>query len=148
MLRSILGIVAGFVVGAVVVGLIEAAGLLFHPLPPGIDLSDNKALREHLAKAPPIAMVPVGIAWFVGPLVGSWLAAIIAGRGGPALAIGVLFLAADITNLISFPHPLWLVIVGFLAPLAAAWMGASCATPTARATRPLPYDMRKKNMAC
>src|SRR5688572_11676775 len=149
MLRSILGIVAGFIVGFILVVLIEIPGYFIHPLPPGFDMNDTAALRSHMEKAPFIAILGVALAWFIGPIVGSWLAALIARRPAPALVIGIIFLAADISNLVSFYHPLWLVIVGLLAPLVATWLGASLAARMAGpAAGPQPCDMRQKNMAC
>lgn len=152
MWRSILGIVLGFLTGVVVVVLIESTGLLIHPLPAGTKMTDAAAMKAHAAKAPPAAKIPVGIAWFVGPLIGSWLAAFIARRAflAHALIIGFVFLAADVSNLLSLPHPLWLVVVGLIAPLFAAWLGASLAARMSgsSASGPKPYDMREKNMAC
>ena len=152
MWRSILAIFLGILAGGLTVGLIESTGLLLHPLPPGTKLSDADALKEHAAKAPPAAMIPVGIAWFFGPLVGSWLAGVIARPAvlAHALVIGIVFFSADVYNLLSFPHPLWLVIVGLIAPFAAAWLGATLAARILgpRPSGPQPYDMRQKNMAC
>jgi hypothetical protein len=149
MWRTVLGIVVGFVVGVILVGLIEIPGYFLHPIPPGFDMNDPAALRAHMTKAPLAAIACVAIAWFVGPLVASWLAAFIGRRRSAALVIGIVFLAADITNLASFYHPLWLVLVGLLAPLAAAWLGALLAgRMSGSSSGPKPYDMRDKNMAC
>src|SRR5262245_21091077 len=146
MFRSILGTIVGFVVGAICVGLLQIPGYFIHPPPPGFDINDAQAVKSHMAKAPLAAMVPLAISWFIGPLIGSWLAVVIARRSGAALVIGILFLVADISNLAGFPHPLWLVIVGLLAPLVGVWLGASLAPSSAILTRPLPYDMRASTM--
>jgi hypothetical protein len=152
MIRSILGIIAGIVVGGFVVGLIEIPGMLMHPLPPGTDMSNPAVLKEHLAKAPFVALLGVAIAWTIGPLVGSWLAATIARRAHfvHGLIVGLFFLAADVMNIVSFPHPRWLVAVGVLAPLISSWLGASLAARMAspKLSGPQPYDMRERNMAC
>jgi hypothetical protein len=152
MWRSILGIVAGILVGGIVVGVLEIPGMLMHPLPPGTDTSDWDAIKAHAAKAPTAAHVGLGIAWTVGPLVGAWLAAFIARRAflAHAAIVGTFFLAMNVLNIRSLPHHGWLVGVGLLAPVVSSWLGAAIAArmaspPTAR---PQPYDMRERNMAC
>ena len=149
MWRCLFAVIAGFVVGVIVVILVQIPGYFIHPPPANFNVSDAAAIKAHMAKAPLPAMLPVAFAWFAGPLVGSWLAAIIARRPFPALIIAVMFLGADTWNLASFPHPLWLVMVGLLAPLVATWLGVSLATRMINPPAgPQPYDMRKKNMAC
>jgi hypothetical protein len=151
MLRSILGIVLGVIAGGVVVGLIEATGMLIHPPPPGVSMFDTAAMKEHAAKAPPAALVPVGVAWTIGPFVAALVAALIAGRAHVlhGLVIGAIFVVLDLINIVSFPHPLWLTVVGVLAPPLSGWLGAALARRLGRASAgPAPYDMREKNMAC
>jgi len=76
--RSVLGVVAGVVAGGIVAFLIEIPGMFLHPLPPGVEVADAAALKAHFARAPLAALIGVAIAWSVGPLVGSWVAALIA----------------------------------------------------------------------
>jgi hypothetical protein len=151
MWRSIFAVLAGILAGGALVFLIEIPGMLIHPLPPGTNLSDREALKQHMAEAPPAAQVLVAVAWTLGPLVGSWLAASIArqARLVHAVLVGMFFLAADMINIRSLPHPLWLNVVGVIAPIVASWIGGWLADRTApRADSPQPYDMREKNMAC
>jgi uncharacterized protein YacL len=152
MVRSIVAVIAGVLVGGIVVGIVELPGMFFHPLPPEIKLSDAEALKNHAAKAPFAAQLCVALAWTLGPFVGSWLTAHVARKHFLAhgLIVGIIFLAADVFNLQSFPHPLWLSIVGVLAPLISSWLGATIGARTSSQppSGPRPYDMRKKNMAC
>ncbi len=80
MIRSVLAVVAGIVVGGIVVGVCETPGLLLHPVPQGLDLNDPAQLKDHVAKAPLAAQVCVAVAWTLGPLAGSFVAARIARR--------------------------------------------------------------------
>jgi hypothetical protein len=152
MIRSILAIVAGFLIGGIVVALIELPGMFLHPLPPGIDPKDQAAMQAHYARAPTSALICVGIAWAAGPLVGSFLACWIARRAllVHGLVIGIIFLAADLAMISSFPHPAWLAIVGVIAPiamcLAGSWLASRALKPPP--VGPKPYDMREKKMAC
>ena len=152
MLRSILAIVVGVLVGGFVVFLIELPGYFIHPPPPGLDMQDAAALKSHFEKAPLAALVGVAIAWTVGPFVASWLAAFIARRAFliHGMIIGVIFMLLDLVNIVSFPHPWWLAVIGVVAPLISAYLGASLAARMAgrSAAGPRSYDMRDKNMAC
>jgi hypothetical protein len=132
--------------------VIEIPGMLLHPLPPGTDLSNADAIKSHMSNAPLAALMCVALAWFTAPLVASSLAALIARRAFllHAMLVGVFFLTMDMLNVISFPHPTWLIAVGIVAPLIAAFLGGLLAARMiGRAPiGPQPYDMREKNMAC
>src|SRR5262245_24164429 len=146
MWRSILAIIVGIIVGGIVVAIIEIPGNRLHPLPTGTDMSDWNAIRSHAGKAPLAAMVGVAIAWTVGPLVGACVAAFIAGRSFlvHGMIVGLIFLLLDLMMISSLPHPLWLTIVGIVAPLISSYIGATLAARFARppSDGPRPYDMR------
>jgi hypothetical protein len=152
MIRSVLAVMAGILVGGIVVGLLETPGMFLHPPPPGLNLQDPAQIKAHFAAAPLAAQICVAIAWTFGPLVGSFVAARIARRGFLAhgIIVGLVFLAADVFNLRSFPHPAWLAFVGVVSPLAMSWLGSALAawTATRPPTGPQSQDMRQKNMAC
>src|SRR5262245_29908719 len=152
MWRSILAIIAGIIVGGFVAFLIEIPGMLMHRLPPGTDLNDVEAIKRHMANAPTAALAGIAIAWIAAPLAGPWIAGLIARRAFfvHGVIIGGFFLAADVLNIRAFPHPGWLSIVGIVAPLLAAGLGASLAARMVggKSSTPQSYDMREKNMAC
>jgi hypothetical protein len=150
MWRSILGIVAGVVIGGITVGLIEIPGYFIHPPPPGFDLNDAEAVKSHMATAPLAALLGIAIAWTIGPFVGTLVAAFIAGRAflTHAMIIGVIFLLLDLVNVLSFPHPIWLAVIGVIAPPISAYFAAHLISRLKAPTGPQPYDMRERNMAC
>lgn len=149
MLRNIGALLAGFVVGNLLVFLIELSnhGLL----PADLKLGDAEAFRAAIAKLPLYAFVVVLHAWGAGSFGGSFTTAAIA-RGSRvilACVIGGWFLVATLINLILIPGPafMWLGLV--IVPLttlagAALAMRIFPSTPSG----PQPFDMREKNMAC
>jgi hypothetical protein len=148
---SVLGVIAGVVAGGIVVGLIEVPGALIHPLPPGVTMNDTAAMQTHFAKAPATVLLLVALAWTIGPLVASFVATAIARWAWlvHGLVIAAIFVLLNLANVVSFPHPLWLTLVGVVAPWASGWIGSTLAQRMfSRPTGPLPYDMRRKNMAC
>lgn len=151
MLRSFLAIFAGLLLGVTVVWLVELPGMLMYPPPPGFDLSDKEAMTKYVATLPPLVKSIGVIAWTAGAFAGAWLAATIARRGRMlhGLVIGLFFLVMDLAMILTIPHPLWLAILGVIAPPTAACLGALLAARTVRpSSGPQPYDMREKNMAC
>jgi hypothetical protein len=130
LLRSILAVIAGIVVGgAVNYGIVLINGVLF-PLPVGINTNDFAALREATAKMPPTAMILPIVAHAGGTLVGAWLAAWIARRAAlvHGLIIGVFFLVGGITAVIMLAAPLWFAIIDIALYLPAGWLGAKLAS--------------------
>jgi hypothetical protein len=150
--HGVLAVVAGIVAGGSVALLIEIPGMVMYPLPPGTEMSNSNAIKSHMANAPMAALMGVALAWTIAPLVGSWIAALIARRAffAHGLMVGAFFLAADVLNVRSFPHPTWLAVVGVVAPIVSSCLGASLAAQMAGRSvgGAKPYDMREKNVAC
>jgi len=132
-LLSIVGVIAGAVVGGITVMVLEICSWLVHPLPEGVDWTDAEKMKEilpeHAANAPLAALLIVLTAHLIGPLAGGFLASLIAGKGRLicGLLIGMLFLAAGIVNLFTIPHPLWFGILDVLIYVPAAFLGAKLA---------------------
>jgi hypothetical protein len=127
--RSILAVVAGFVVAAVVMMAVEAInGRLLYPelgqLAQGV--TDREALRALLAGAPVGALLVVLAGWVLGSLAAGWVAARIAGRAplAHAAAVGGLLTLGGIANNLMLPPPLWFWVVSLVVFIPAACAGA------------------------
>jgi len=125
-LRSVAAVLGGIVLSGLVVLVVESIGHTIYPPPPDIDLEDPIAMATFMAQLPVGALVFVLLAWVAGPVAGGYLAARIAPYGPVlhALVVGALATAADATNILSFPHPTWLAVLGLLLPVPAAYLGA------------------------
>ncbi len=124
--RTILAIVAGFVVGSIVnMGLIGLGGKLILP-PAGADVATVEGLRATMHLFEPRHFLTPFLAHALGTLVGAALAARIApGRGlRPALAVGLLFLAGGVASVAMLPSPAWFAACDLgLAYIPMAWIG-------------------------
>ena len=62
-------------------------------------------------------------------LCGGWVAARLARvrRMGAAIAVGVLILLGVVLNAWMLPHPLWMLLIGVIAPVPLAWSGGRLA---------------------
>ncbi len=114
MIRSIIAVLAGVVVGAILILIVEGAGHLMIPPPPGFDLANPDSVKS----VPVAAKVAVLAAWFVGSFGGGAAASIIARRWAPAawVVAATIFLLSAVT-MAEIPHPGWMM-AGAIAVIA------------------------------
>ena len=123
MVRNIIAIIAGVIVGGVVVALMEMAGHSLFPVPEG-DWMDPEFVKQNAYRIPFMAKFAVVIAWGVGAFAGGVTARLLSARWKYAtLIIGLIFLAFAAINLVMIPSPLWMVLSGVTFIIA----GATCA---------------------
>jgi hypothetical protein len=129
MLRSILAVVAGFVVASVVMMVVETVnGRFLYPelgkLAKG--MTDREAIRNLLTDAPVGAFLVVILGWVLGSLAGGCAAAWIGRRAplGHALVLGGFLTLAGIANNLMVPPPLWFWIAGPVVLIPATYAGA------------------------
>ena len=127
--RSILGVVAGFIAASAVMMVFEAInGHVIYPElgQAAAKVKDPGQMRALMATVPAGAMAVVLAGWAVGAFVGGWVAQRIgrgdAGRSG--VVLGILLTAAGIANNLMIPPPLWFWVAGMLVLLPGAWLGA------------------------
>jgi hypothetical protein len=132
MFRSILAVVAGFVVASAVMMAIETVnGRYLYPelgkLAEGV--TDREVIRSILAGAPIGALFVLIFGWVLGSLTGGCVAGWIARRTpvGHALVLGGLLTLGGIANNLMVPPPLWFWIAGLVALIPAAYTGARLA---------------------
>lgn len=127
--RLVLAILAGVLVAGLVVYMVEAGGQLMYPPPQGLDLTDRDAMSAYVRQLPHGAFAMVLLAWVLGALSGAWVSARIAARPAvwPGLVIGGLVLLGVAANVMTIPHPVWVVVAALIAIPAAAYAGARLA---------------------
>jgi MFS family permease len=128
-LRTLLALLAGFVVGTAAIMLVETANghLLYPELGKAAEgVTDREVLRQLLATAPAGAFVVVLAGWALGTMVGGWIAAKIARRApsAHALALGAIITLGAIANNLMLPPPAWFWVAGVLVPLASGGLTA------------------------
>ena len=128
-IRNILAIIVGFVIGSIVnFGIIEMGKMIIPP-PIGADLTTAEGLRASLHLFKPIDFLMPFLAHAFGTFVGALLAAIISTNRKIlfSLVIGILFLAGGISMILILPSPLWFSIVDIVLAyipmsLFAGWL--------------------------
>ncbi len=134
MLRNLGAVLAGCVLGVIVILFVEMMGHAFYPPPKEVrealrskDLEvQKKAIEKYLPNAPVGAMLFVPLAWGVGTLAGGYLAGRVANPGSQDVAWGVggLMLLCAVIVLSAIPHPIWMQAGVLMFPLGA--YGGSC----------------------
>jgi hypothetical protein len=134
-LRLLLAVVVGFVVGSAVnMGLIILSGKVIPP-PAGADVTTMEGLKASLHLFEPKHFLFPFLAHALGTFAGAFVAAMLSpGRSAiPAYVVGCLFLVAGITNVFLLPGPAWFNAVDILfAYLPAAWLAQLLAMRVSR----------------
>jgi len=127
MIRNILAVIAGIVIGTIVnMGLIKL-GHTVVPLPPGADVSTMEAIAASMSSFGPEQFIFPFLAHAVGTLVGTLVATLIAAshKMKIAMALGFFFLLGGIAAVVLLPAPLWFDVIDLVfAYIPMAWLGA------------------------
>ena len=129
--RIILAVVVGFLVGSAVMMGMHMATAGLYPPPEGLDVYDpdqREAVKEWMKTLPDGAFVVAAIAHWIGCAAGVAIAMLITLRRSmrPAWILGGLFLVAGIINVSQVPHPGWFPFVDIPGYLVVAWLVGTC----------------------
>lgn len=112
-LKNVIAVGAGIVVGMIVnMSIIMASGSVI-PLPEGVDPADMESLKGNMHLFEAKHFIMPFLAHALGTLVGAFIAALIAASQKMkfAIGIGVFFLLGGIANIMMLPSPLWFTIL-------------------------------------
>jgi hypothetical protein len=125
-LRNILAVIAGLLVGSVVNMAIITVGPMMIPPPEGVDMSDMDKFAENLKLLGPANFIAPWLAHALGTLVGAFIAAKVAACHSMkfALGIGVFFLLGGILMVSMFGGPVWFTVLDLIgAYLPMGYLG-------------------------
>lgn len=125
-IRGILAVVAGCIIGGFINMGIIIVGSMIIPAPEGVDAMDPESLKAGMKLFKIYHFITPFLAHAAGAFVGGLVAAFIASkhRMWMALIVGVFFLFGGIYASFILPVPLWYIIVDLVfAYLPMAWLG-------------------------
>lgn len=125
LLRNILAIVAGIILGSVVNMAIVMLGPSLIPPPAGVDMTTPEGLAAGIGLLEPRHFIAPFLAHALGTLVGALVAYLVAAshKARFAYAVGVLFLIGGIAACFMIPAPVWFMAADLLlAYLPMAWV--------------------------
>ena len=125
MLRNVLAVIAGIVVGALVNGALITLSPSLIPPPAGVDVTSTESLSQSIHLFEPrhflMPFLAHALGTFVGALAGYLIAA--SHRARIAYVIGVLFLIGGISASVMIPAPVWFIALDLLAAyIPMAWL--------------------------
>jgi hypothetical protein len=126
-LRNVLAILAGLVIGSGVNMALIAMGPSLVPPPAGVDVRDADSLRAGIHLFGPHHFIIPFLAHALGTFVGALVACLIAAshKARMAYVIGVLFLCGGIIAAFMIPAPAWFIALDLVvAYLPMAWLAA------------------------
>ena len=126
-LRNVLALLAGVVIGGAVNGALIALSPSLIPPPAGVDVSDAESLSRSIHLFAPRHFVMPFLAHALGTLAGALAAYLIAAthKVRIALVIGVVFLFGGVAASVVIPAPAWFIALDLLvAYIPMAWLGA------------------------
>lgn len=131
LLRNVLALLAGIVIGGGVnMALITLSPLLIPP-PAGVDVTNSESLSKAMHLFEPRHFVMPFLAHAVGTLAGALAAYLIAAtyRAQIAYVIGALYLCGGVAASFMIPAPTWFIALDLLAAyLPMAWLGIQMGT--------------------
>jgi len=127
LLRNVLAVVAGIVIGGAVNGLLITLSPSLIPPPAGVDVTKADSLAKAIHLFEPRHFLMPFLAHALGTLAGAIAAYLIAASHKTAFAyvIGVVFLCGGIAACFMIPAPAWFMVADLVfAYLPMVWLGS------------------------
>ena len=137
LLRNVLAVLAGVVIGGVVNMAIITVSSSLIPPPAGVDVTNAESLARSIHLFEPRHFLMPFLAHALGTLVGTLVAYLIAAtaRAPIAYAIGAFFLLGGVAASLMIPAPAWFIALDLIvAYLPMAWLGILIGTRVSPAT--------------
>jgi hypothetical protein len=125
-LRNILAVIIGAVLGGVVNMAIVVIGPRVIPVPAGVDMTTAEGVARAMPLLEPKHFIAPFLAHALGTLIGAVVAYLIAGsyKNVCAYIVGVLFLIGGVTACFLIPAPTWFMALDLIvAYIPMAWLG-------------------------
>ena len=128
-MKSFIAVVAGVIVGGVVVFAVEGLGRILLSALTGIEPITAQGAAALATVRPSESLLVVVLAYVLGPMSGGYIAARLAPfkRYFHAIAVGAVQLIFGVITLALFPHPEWFWIATLVVFIPAALAGAGMA---------------------
>lgn len=122
-LRSAIAAVAGIVIAFGLIWLAQYAGSELSP-----DVYDPQTGEVLIPVGSTVALL---VGWFVGTFAGSWVAMRVSGGTGAGWIVAGAVIGAGVYRAVTLADAWWIMLLGILIPIAAAWAAQRAAAVAA-----------------
>lgn len=123
MLRTILGVALGLIVGLLVIFTVEGVGHTLFPPDAAVNLTDPDQMAQIMSHVSREAKIMILLAWTLGLLFAAGAANLVAGRRALAGRITtILLLAFGVWTMVVTSYPLWLTASSMIGGLLGAFL--------------------------
>ena len=129
--RTVLAIIGGCVVGFGALMAVKAIRHMFYPVPHDLNFSELAVIQAHVLNYPLGAFLFVIAGWIFATFSGGISAALLAPKRERLVAtiIGAIVLIVTLVNIIIIPHPFWVSLAGLFGVIVAALLVPQFVTP-------------------
>lgn len=122
-LRSAIAAVAGIVIAFGLIWLAQYAGSELSP-----DVYDPQTGEVLIPVGSTVALL---VGWFVGTFAGGWVAMRVSGGTGAGWIVAGAVIGAGVYRAVTLADAWWIMLLGILIPIAAAWAAQRAAAVAA-----------------
>ncbi|WP_027420111.1 hypothetical protein [Crocinitomix catalasitica] len=125
MTNRLLAVLAGTIAGVLVIFLGDILIHTLFPAPGYLDMRIKGDVEKAIELMPIMALVLMLFYWLLSSFIGGLVAGKIAKHNWqlPTIFTGIVLLMAAVFNMISIPHPIWMVIIAIVLYVPAAYYG-------------------------
>lgn len=126
MLKNILSVPIGVIIGTMTVFLVQRLNAMIHVPPEGLDPADKEVFAAYIGSLPTLAFLLIISSFVLGALIGAFITSKMAETQKFNLGIftGFILFVSTFTALTIIPNPLWVVLTGILLTLISLYFGA------------------------
>lgn len=128
-IRNIVGVIAGVLIGSYVNMFIVSIGPTFFPLPEGVNITTEEGLKAGMSLMQPEHFIAPFLAHAIGTIVATFIAALIAVSRRKIITrvISLLYLAGGAYMVVTLPSPMWfnlldLIVAYFPMGMLGYWL--------------------------
>jgi hypothetical protein len=124
MIRNLLAVLSGIVLGILAIGIFESIGHTLFTVPQDIvQTTENQDTEALFALISPQMLLFVMLAYILGSIVGGFITSLISKRTMPSIITGGAIMLGGMINLFMIPHPMWFILVSFVIYIPFALIG-------------------------
>lgn len=125
MKNRIISVVAGIIVGWIIVGLGDMITHQMYPAPPDMDYTNKESLKAFINSLPTSAFIAMIGVWAISAFMGGLVTGKLAKENWKrqCLITGIILLLANVANMLTIPHPIWVNVLTAIMYVPLAYLG-------------------------